>query len=164
MNNIYEDFILHLKEKENSLTGYVEKHRIVPGHSGGKYEDGNIVLVSFPDHCLAHFYRYLAYGNSVDLYAYHKMVGDTEEARISRSRSGGESARRAKTQAPSMKALRSPTSRRRPSRIAEPSRRLPADPPATRSGERFEVYLQDPESDLPARPRIDRPAGRRSPR
>lgn len=93
MSNIYEDFILHLKEKENSLTGYVEKHRIVPGHSGGKYEDGNIVLVSFPDHCLAHFYRYLAYGNSVDLYAYHKMVGDTEEARISRSRSGGESAR-----------------------------------------------------------------------
>jgi len=68
MNNIYEDFILYLKEKESSLSGYVEKHRIVPGHSGGKYEDGNIVLVSFLDHCLAHFYRYLAYENSIDLY------------------------------------------------------------------------------------------------
>mgnify|MGYP001551422609 CR=1 FL=1 len=93
MENIYESFILHLKEKEKSLTGYTEKHRIVPGHSGGKYEDRNVVLVSFLDHCLAHFYRYLAYGNSIDLYAYHKMIGDTEESRISRARSGGESAR-----------------------------------------------------------------------
>ena len=93
MNNIYEDFISYLKEKEVSLTGYIEKHRIVPGHSGGKYEDKNIVLVSFLDHCLAHFYRYLAYGSPIDLYAYHKMIGDTEEARISRSKSGGEAAR-----------------------------------------------------------------------
>jgi hypothetical protein len=93
MDNIYEDFISHLKEKEELLTGYVERHRIVPGHSGGKYEDENIVLVSFLDHCLAHFYRYLAYGSSIDLYAYHKMIGDTEEARISRSKSGGEAAR-----------------------------------------------------------------------
>lgn len=93
MNNIYEDFIKYLKEKESLLSGYVEKHRIVPGHSGGKYKNGNIVLVSFHDHCLAHFYRYLAYGNSIDLYAYHKMIGDTEEARISRSKSGGEAAR-----------------------------------------------------------------------
>lgn len=93
MNNIYEDFIKYLKDKESSLSGYVEKHRIVPGHSGGKYEDENIVLVSFPDHCLAHFYRYLAYKNSIDLYAYHKMIGDSEEARISRSKSGGEAAR-----------------------------------------------------------------------
>ena len=42
MNNIYEDFISYLKEKEVSLTGYIEKHRIVHGHSGGKYEDKNI--------------------------------------------------------------------------------------------------------------------------
>jgi hypothetical protein len=93
MNNIYEDFIKYLKEKESLLTGYTEKHRIVPGHSGGKYENGNIVLVSFLDHCLAHFYRYLAYQNPTDLYAYHKMKGDTEEARISRSKTGGEAAR-----------------------------------------------------------------------
>ena len=96
MSNIYEDFILHLKEKQITLKGYVEKHRIIPGHSGGKYEDKNVVLVSFSDHCLAHFYRYLAYGNSIDLYAYHKMVGDTVEARISRSKAGGESARNIK--------------------------------------------------------------------
>jgi hypothetical protein len=93
MNNIYEDFILHLKEKESILSGYTEKHRIVPGHSGGKYNKDNVVLVSFSDHCLAHFYRYLAYTNSIDLYAYHKMIGDTEQARISRAKSGGESAR-----------------------------------------------------------------------
>jgi len=93
LNNIYEDFIKYLKEKESLLTGYTEKHRIVPGHSGGKYENGNIVLVSFLDHCLAHFYRYLAYQNPTDLYAYHKMKGDTEEARISRSKTGGEAAR-----------------------------------------------------------------------
>tara|TARA_B110000503_G_scaffold112021_1_gene167834 strand:- start:366 stop:1079 length:714 start_codon:yes stop_codon:yes gene_type:complete len=93
MDNIYEDFISHLKEKQKTITGYVEKHRIVPGHSGGKYDDGNIVLVSFLDHCLAHFYRYLSYGNSIDLYAYHKMIGDTVESRISRGKAGAEKAK-----------------------------------------------------------------------
>jgi Arc/MetJ family transcription regulator len=96
MDTIYEQFISYLKEKEKNISGYVEKHRIIPGHSGGKYIDNNIVLVSFPEHCLAHFYRYLAYGNSIDLYAYHKMVGDTVEARISRSKSGGEAAKNIK--------------------------------------------------------------------
>ena len=93
MDTIYDQFIFYLKEKEKNITGYTEKHRIIPGHSGGKYVDENVVLVTFPDHCLAHFYRYLAVGNSIDLYAYHKMIGDTVEARISRSKSGGEAAR-----------------------------------------------------------------------
>lgn len=96
MDNIYEQFIFYLKEKEKNVSGYVEKHRIIPGHSGGKYIDDNIVLVSFSEHCLAHFYRYLAYGNSIDLYAYHKMIGDTVEARISRSKSGGKAAKNIK--------------------------------------------------------------------
>lgn len=93
MDTIYEQFISYLKEKEKNISGYIEKHRIIPGHSGRKYVDNNIVLVSFPEHCLAHFYRYLVYGNSIDLYAYHKMIGDTVEARISRSKSGGEASR-----------------------------------------------------------------------
>jgi hypothetical protein len=96
MNNIYEDFIIYLQEKESSLVGYTEKHRIVPGHSGGKYSNENVVVVSFPDHCLAHFYRYLAYGNSIDLYAYHKMTADTESVRISRAKAGGDAARNLK--------------------------------------------------------------------
>lgn len=96
MDNIYEQFISYLKEKEKDITGYVEKHRINPGHSGGKYTPENVVLVSFPDHCLAHYYRYLSYRNSVDLYAYHKMIGDNIESRISRAKAGGESARNIK--------------------------------------------------------------------
>ena len=96
MDTIYEQFICYLKEKQKNITGYSEKHRIIPGHSGGEYVKSNVVLVSFYDHCLAHYYRYLSYGNSVDLYAYHKMIGDTEEARISRAKSGGEAARNIK--------------------------------------------------------------------
>lgn len=95
--NIYEDFIIYLKDKEKTLSGYTEKHRILPGHSGGKYEEYNVVNVTFEDHCLAHFYRYLSYQNSTDLYAYHKMMGDTVQSRISRAKSGGEAARNIKT-------------------------------------------------------------------
>jgi len=96
MDTIYEQFISHLKEKEKNISGYVEKHRIIPGHSGGEYVDGNIVLVTFSDHCLAHYYRYLSYRNTIDLYAYHKMIADTENARISRAKAGGDAARNLK--------------------------------------------------------------------
>jgi hypothetical protein len=96
MDNIYEQFIDYLKVKEKNLSGYVEKHRIIPGHSGGKYENENVVLTTFEDHCLAHFYRYLAYDNSVDLYAFRKMIGDNEEARICRAKAGGQAARNLK--------------------------------------------------------------------
>lgn len=87
--NIYDSYVEYLYAKESSQPGYTEKHRILPGHEGGTYSPDNIVRVSFEEHCLLHFYRYLSYGNPLDLYAFNRMKGDTKEARISRSRAGG---------------------------------------------------------------------------
>lgn len=94
--NIYDSYVEHLKATECDQPGYTEKHRIVPGHEGGTYEPSNVVRVSFEEHCLLHFYRYLSYGNTLDLYAFNRMKGDNEEARLCRSKAGGEAARHLK--------------------------------------------------------------------
>lgn len=94
--NIYDSYVEHLRVIESSQQGYTEKHRIVPGHEGGTYEPSNVVRVSFEEHCLLHFYRYLAFGNTLDLYAFNKMKGDNESARLARAKAGGEAARSVK--------------------------------------------------------------------
>lgn len=80
--DIYEAFIEYLQTIEPSLIGYSEKHRIIPGHCGGQYEDSNVVRCSFENHKLAHFYRWLAKSSEKDRYAWVKMSGlKDEEAR-----------------------------------------------------------------------------------
>ena len=81
--NIYEQFITYLKTKQGTYpTGTpLEKHRVIPGHAGGTYEDGeNVICISHSDHALAHFYRFLAYGEKPDKVAYLFMVGKSDEA------------------------------------------------------------------------------------
>lgn len=79
--NIYDEFIIYLQSIEPS-NGYYEKHRIVPGHCGGIYEDTNVVLCSFENHKLAHYYRWLAFNSEKDRYSWRKMCGwKTENAR-----------------------------------------------------------------------------------
>lgn len=73
--NIYEEFITHLQNLENNIQGYYEKHRILPGHDGGEYVSNNIVLCSFENHKLAHYYRWLAYNSEKDRYSWRKMSG-----------------------------------------------------------------------------------------
>jgi hypothetical protein len=73
--NIYEEFISYLKTVESSETEYYEKHRIIPGHEGGLYENGNVVRCSFENHKLAHYYRWLAKSSEKDKYAWRKMCG-----------------------------------------------------------------------------------------
>jgi hypothetical protein len=61
---------------------YLEKHRIDPGHEGGTYNPSNTILLTFPEHIMAHFLRYLQYGNPSDRAAFSLMLSqDNSDAR-----------------------------------------------------------------------------------
>jgi hypothetical protein len=89
--NIYDQFIDHVRHKQYPENIALQKHRILPGHSGGIYdEEGkNVVKVSYEDHCLAHYYRFLAYGHLGDLAAFQFMRNLTEEGQRTASIMGG---------------------------------------------------------------------------
>lgn len=68
MENIYEQFINYLKKEEPKLNckdDNLEKHHILPLHAGG-LKNGPIVLCTTKNHTLAHYYRFLAYGELGD--------------------------------------------------------------------------------------------------
>jgi hypothetical protein len=72
MKNIYEQFIEHLTKEEKKLNlndKNLEKHHILPLHSGGQ-KDGPVVLCTQKNHTLAHYYRYLVYKERGDKVAY----------------------------------------------------------------------------------------------
>ena len=73
--NIYDAFITYLQTIKLSENEYYEKHRIIPGHEGGIYEECNIVNCSFDNHKLAHYYRWLAESSEKDKYSWRKMCG-----------------------------------------------------------------------------------------
>jgi hypothetical protein len=73
--DIYEEFISYLKTIEPSEGGYYEKHRIIPGHEGGLYEEGNVVKCTFENHKLTHYYRWLAKSSEKDRYSWRMMCG-----------------------------------------------------------------------------------------
>lgn len=73
--DIYDEFISYLQTIELSENEYCEKHRIIPGHEGGMYEDMNVVKCTFENHKLAHYYRWLAKSSEKDKYAWRKMCG-----------------------------------------------------------------------------------------
>ena len=81
--DIYLCFIDHLKAKLYDEKTIYKKHRILPQHAGGTYKmNGNVVLCTFEDHRLAHYYRFLAYRQKSDLIAWKFMKGLDKEARI----------------------------------------------------------------------------------
>lgn len=51
---IYSAFIAHRKTIEHSLTGYTERHHIIPRSLGGGNEAGNLVRLTPEDHFFAH--------------------------------------------------------------------------------------------------------------
>ena len=58
------------------------KHRIVPGHMGGKYTPDNVVLLTVEEHAEAHKVLYQKYSNEYDRIAWlglAKQIG-TEQA------------------------------------------------------------------------------------
>ena len=77
MGLIYEQFIEYLKQEEKYLdlnNKNLERHHIIPLHAGGKKDD-EIVLCTFKNHTLAHYYRYLVYNELGDLVAFKMRNG-----------------------------------------------------------------------------------------
>ena len=71
---------LYIDTKTDKVV-FLEKHRILPGHEGGTYESANVVLVTFPEHIMAHYLRLLQYGNPKDRAALNLMLSNTNEER-----------------------------------------------------------------------------------
>lgn len=67
------------QDKKTNTIIYLEKHRITPGYEGGTYETNNVILLTFPEHAMAHYLRYLQYGKVEDLRAYRMMLSDSNE-------------------------------------------------------------------------------------
>lgn len=53
-SKIYSDFIADRREKESALSGYSEKHHIVPRSLGGNNKNENIITLEIEDHIHAH--------------------------------------------------------------------------------------------------------------
>ncbi len=69
----------YFQDTKTSKLLYLEKHRFVPGHEGGTYQKENVLLVTFAEHTMAHYLRYLQYGKVEDLRAYKIMLSDSNE-------------------------------------------------------------------------------------
>jgi hypothetical protein len=79
--NIYIQYINYLKNKNRSYGNKIfYKHRITPGHQNGTYDKKNVVLVTYKEHILTHFYRFLAYQQPGDRIAYLIMTNQSEQA------------------------------------------------------------------------------------
>jgi hypothetical protein len=85
---IYEQFIEYLKKEQISLNNKqtdLEKHHILPFHAGGT-NNGPVVLCTSKNHTLAHYYRYLAYGQKGDFIAFtmrwRQKIGQTERTKL----------------------------------------------------------------------------------
>jgi len=44
-----------------------------------QYDDNNVILLTFPEHAMIHYLRYLEYGKVQDFRAYKIMTGDLNE-------------------------------------------------------------------------------------
>ncbi len=71
LNATDSDFI----DKKTGILLYLEKHRILPGFQSGTYIDQNVVLLTFPQHVMAHYFRYLQYKKYEDRLAVNQMLG-----------------------------------------------------------------------------------------
>jgi len=68
----------------------VQIHHILPIHAGGTNESSNLVKLTFNDHLVAHYIRWLVYKNNNDRIAYQCMLGQVdEETRRLRASKGG---------------------------------------------------------------------------
>lgn len=61
---IYDQFIADRRIKEKTLTGYSEKHHIIPRSLGGDESDGNLIRLNAGDHYFAHLLLAKAYGGN----------------------------------------------------------------------------------------------------
>lgn len=93
MDNIYQQFIKHLKKEEKHFNlkykyleknHNLEKHHILPLHDGG-LKNREIVICTQNNHTLAHYYRYLIFKQTGDFIAFQmrwgQKTGSKERAR-----------------------------------------------------------------------------------
>lgn len=78
IKDIYEQFIKSIQNKNYSKKEKLYKHRVIPGFEGGTYTIKNILFCSYKDHCLAHYYRWLAYKKLGDKLAWQLMTSQNE--------------------------------------------------------------------------------------
>lgn len=62
---IYEEFISDRRAKEPELSGYSEKHHIVPQSRGGGNEASNLIRLTAEDHFFAHLLLAKMYGGGM---------------------------------------------------------------------------------------------------
>jgi len=92
-NLIYDQYIDYLRSKQVNRSTPVKlyTHRILPGHAGGTYDDpNNLVRITYDEHKLAHFYRFLQYRENGDRAAYLFMSNQTEEGKLAVARAAGQ--------------------------------------------------------------------------
>ena len=87
--DIYQQYIEYLQQRQPKIDDKLYKHRILPGHERGKYTPNNTLLVSYREHYLTHFYRYLSYRNTKDELAYRLMVNQDANVHLLKSSLGG---------------------------------------------------------------------------
>jgi hypothetical protein len=78
---IYDEFIKDRRQKEPGLTGYTERHHIVPKWSGGTDDPDNIIRLTPEDHYFAHLLLAYSQGGK-NWNALHAMVALTNEYNI----------------------------------------------------------------------------------
>lgn len=91
---IYDVFIQKAKqkaEKQKKLNPdvYLEIHHIVPKHASGSDAPGNLVQLLYNDHLIAHYLRWLMFGEPGDKTAYSVMSGQSQDIRLEIARLGG---------------------------------------------------------------------------
>jgi hypothetical protein len=92
--NPYLDFIreagiraqLLLKKNPNF---YVETHHIIPRFEGGSNDPSNLVVLTYNDHAIAHYIRWIVYAKKQDKLAYEFMIGQSVDIRKERASLGG---------------------------------------------------------------------------
>lgn len=60
---------------------YVEKHHIIPRHAGGSDDSSNLVFLTYEDHVIAHYIRWVVFNDTRDQIAWKVMLGDPLEVR-----------------------------------------------------------------------------------
>jgi len=72
---IYYSLIERGKVRKKVKGDGLHNHRIIPGYAGGKYEPGNVTLLTPKEHRIIHYIRYRLYGHRADIYSYIKLNG-----------------------------------------------------------------------------------------
>lgn len=80
--DIYNDFIKSKKETGFESLTSLESHHILPRFQGGGDEMSNRILLTPEEHTLAHFLRYLQYGEQQDAVAVLFRCGYDKQARL----------------------------------------------------------------------------------